>query len=174
MILETERLYLREFTPEDYDALNAILGDKENMKYYPYDFDEKLVRWWIAGNQERYRVFGFGVWAVCLKESGEMIGDCGLSIQDINGRYKPEIGYHFRRDMQGQGYASEAARGVRDWTFKNTPFREVYSYMPSANVASSRCAMAYGCHEAGEFDDKQYGPTKIFLLTKEEWEKMPR
>ena len=136
MIIETGRLILREMTEDDFDALYAVLADSDNMKYYPHSFDEDRVRGWIRRNIERYKVFGFGLWAVVLKETGEVIGDCGLTMQIINGQIKPEIGYHIRKDCQGRGYASEAAKAVRDWTFMNTPFNIIYSYMKYANVPS--------------------------------------
>ena len=86
-ILETERLVLREMEPDDYDALYAVLADSENMKHYPYAFDEARVRDWIARNRKRYIEDGFGLWAVCLKETGEIIGDCltALSVQVVCG-----------------------------------------------------------------------------------------
>ena len=49
-----------------------------------------------------------GLWAVCLKDTGEMIGDCGLTLQNINGEILPEIGYHICRDCQRKGYARDA------------------------------------------------------------------
>ena len=85
VILETERLFLRKMNMEDFDALYAVLGDPNIMQHYPYSFDEKRVREWIKRNMNRYRKDGFGLWAVCLKETGEMIGDCGLTLQDIEG-----------------------------------------------------------------------------------------
>ena len=100
MQLETNRLILWEMNMDDYDALYAVLADSDIMQHYPYTFDEKSVRGWIDKNMERYRIFGFGLWAVCLKETGEMIGDCGLTMQNIGGVIKPEIGYHIRKDMQ--------------------------------------------------------------------------
>ena len=100
MIIETERLYLREMTENDFDALYKVLADSDIMQHYPYTFDEARVRNWIQRNIERYRILGFGLWAVCLKETGEMIGDCGLTMQLINGQIRPEIGYHIRRDRQ--------------------------------------------------------------------------
>ena len=100
MKLETNRLILWEMNMDDYDALYAVLADSDIMQHYPYTFDEKSVRGWIDKNMERYRIFGFGLWAVCLKETGEMIGDCGLTMQNIGGVIKPEIGYHIRKDMQ--------------------------------------------------------------------------
>ena len=102
-ILETKRLFLREMTMSDLDALFAVLGDKEIMQHYPYSFDEERVRSWIERNMNRYKEDGFGLWAVCLKDTGEMIGDCGLTLQNIEGQMLPEIGYHIRRDQQRKG-----------------------------------------------------------------------
>ena len=140
--IETERLILREMTPEDFDRLYAVLADSDVIQHYPYTFDEGRVRNWINKNQERYRVFGFGLWAVCLKETGGMIGDCGLTMQNVGGTILPEIGYHIAKAYQRRGYAKEAARAVRDWTFRNTPFMTVYSYMQKENVPSSATAWA--------------------------------
>ena len=97
-------------TAEDFDALYAVLADSDIMRHYPYTFDKARVCGWIDKNIERYRVFGFGLWAVCLKKTGEMIGDCGLTMQNINGTILPEIGYHIAKLHQKNGYATEAAR----------------------------------------------------------------
>ena len=169
MIIETERLLLKEINDDDFQALYKVLADPENMKHYPYAFDEKMVRNWIARNIERYRVFGFGLWAVCLKATGEMIGDCGLTMQLIKGEIKPEIGYHIRADKQRKGYAKEAAIAVRDWVFNNTPFNVVYSYMKYTNEASARTAMSYGCKQVDEFSDEINGITKVFAIFRNEW-----
>ena len=171
-MIETERLILREMTGEDFEALRRVLGDGDIMRHYPYRFDDERIRNWITRNQERYRIFGFGLWAVCLKDTGEMIGDCGLTMQLIDGQIRPEIGYHIRADHQRQGLAAEAARAVRDWTFCNTPFRVVYSYMKAENLPSIRTAMAYGCTEAGEFRDEEGETTRVFALTRKEWEEI--
>lgn len=155
MVIETERLLLREMTERDYDALYKVLADSDIMQHYPYTFDEARVRGWISRNIERYEIFGFGLWAVCLKETGELIGDCGLTMQLINGQIRPEIGYHIRKDRQRQGYAKEAAAAVRDWTFNNTPFNAVYSYMKRENTPSRRTAISYGCKQVDEFEDDE-------------------
>ena len=138
MVIETNRLLLRGMTYDDFHALYQVLADRDIMRYYPYAFDENRVRNWIERNIERYRIFGFGLWAVCLKETGEVIGDCGLTMQLINGQIKPEIGYHIRADQQRNGFAKEAAIAVRDWTFNNTPFHIVYSYMNHSNEPSAK------------------------------------
>ena len=156
-------------TEDDFSALYRVLADAEIMRHYPYIFDESRVKGWIARNIERYRVFGFGLWAVCRKDTGEMIGDCGLTMQVIDGQIKPEIGYHIRRDCQRVGYAKEAASAVRDWTFLNTPFNIVYSYMKYTNEPSVKTAMAYGCRFVGEFADEMNEITKVYAISREEW-----
>jgi len=159
-------------TEDDFDALYAVLADSDIMKHYPYTFDEDRVRGWIRKNIERYKVFGFGLWAVILKETGKVIGDCGLTMQIINGQIKPEIGYHIRKDYQRRGYASEAAKAVRDWAFTNTPFNVIYSYMKYTNVPSCRTAMAYGCHLVDEFEDGNNEIIKVYAISRAEWNKL--
>ena len=172
MVIETERLLLREMTQDDFDALYKVLVDPDIMQHYPYVFDEKRVMDWILQNIERYRVFGFGLWAVCLKATGEMIGDCGLTMQLIGGEIKPEIGYHIRADKQRIGYAKEAAIAVRDWTFNNTPFNAVYSCMKHTNEPSYKTAISYGCKQVDEYKDDVNEITKVFAITREEWGKL--
>ncbi|MDO4515092.1 MAG: GNAT family N-acetyltransferase [Lachnospiraceae bacterium] len=174
MVIETSRLILREMNMDDFDALYAVLADSNIMQHYPYSFDEKRVREWIERNIERYRIFGFGLWAVCLIESGEVIGDCGLTMQNIGGMIKPEIGYHIRRDYQRKGYAKEAASAVRDWAFTNTPFLEIYSYMKYTNEPSAESAMSWGCQLVDEFEDEENEITKVFMITKKEWNALKR
>lgn len=67
MLLQTARIFLREFTYDDFDSLFEILSDAEVMKYYPKPFDAERVKGWIKWNQENYKNYGFGLWAVCLK-----------------------------------------------------------------------------------------------------------
>ena len=101
-----------------------------------------------------------------------MIGDCGLTMQIVDGQILPEIGYHIRGDQQRQGYAQEAARAVRDWTFEHTPFRAVYSYMKVENIPSIRTALSYGCTAVGEFQDDEGGTIRVYALTRKDWEEI--
>ena len=174
MIIETERLFLREMDENDFDALYEVLADADIMQHYPYTFDENRVRNWIQRNIERYRIFGFGLWAVCLKETGEMIGDCGLTLQLIDGQIKPEIGYHIRADKQRNGYAKEAASAVRDWTFHNTPFNMIYSYMKDTNEPSAKTALSYGCKQVDEYKDDENELTKVFAISRAQWTDLNR
>ena len=152
-MIEPNRLILREMTENDLDSLFKVLGDTEIMQHYSYSFNEERVRIWIQTNMERYRVFGFGLWAVCLKDTSEMIGDCGLTMQMINGFICPEIGYHIRADQQRNGYAKEAASAVRDWAFSHTPFRILYSYMKASNNPSAKTAESIGMQFVDSYED---------------------
>ena len=165
-ILETEQLFLRELTSDDFDALYEVLADSDIMQHYPYTFDESRVRNWINKSIERYEIFGFGLWAVCMKETGEMIGDCGITMQNINGMIKPEIGYHINKRFQRKGYAKEAARACRDWAFENTPFNILYSYMKKKNVASIATAMANGMSKVDEYTDEENELTVVYAIKK--------
>lgn len=169
MLLETERLFLREMTDADYESLYSVLADYDIMQHYPHVFDEKRVRGWITKNQERYRVFGFGLWAVILKETGEMIGDCGITMQNINGFIRPEIGYHINKDFQRRGFATEAAKKCRNWAFENTTFRIIYSYMKIKNTASANVAKAIGMRKTDEYTDTEGDKTAVYAISREEW-----
>ena len=169
MKIETERLFLREMNEDDYVALYSVLADSDIMQHYPYTFDEKRVRGWIAKNIERYRIFGFGLWAVCLRETGEMIGDCGLTTQNINGKSLPEIGYHIRHYYQRKGYAKEAAKAVRDWAFRNTDCLALYSYCKYTNEPSIRTAESIGMHFYCDYPDEANGTTHVSVISKEDW-----
>lgn len=167
-IIETDRLFLREMNLNDFDALYKVLGDAENMQHYPYSFDELRVRGWIERNMNRYKENGFGLWAVCLKETGEMIGACGLTLQNIEGEMLPEIGYHIRKDQQHKGYAKEAALAVRNWAFENTDYPALYSYCKYTNVGSYKTAEAIGMHFEKEYPDEANKITHVSVIRRDE------
>lgn len=151
-----------------------VLADSDIMEHYPYTFDKDRVRNWITRNIERYQIFGFGLWAVVLKETGEMIGDCGITMQNIHGSIKPEIGYHINKKHQRQGYAKEAARKCRDWAFESTPFGSLYSYMKKTNIASSATAIANGMCKVDEYFDDESAAIVVYAITRGEWDSFKR
>ena len=144
MILETGRLRLREFIPQDADALEAVLGDAVSMQYYPAPFDRQGVEAWIARNLERYRRDGHGLWAMLLKDSGQLIGDCGCILQEVEGKNEVEVGYHVRRDLCGNGYATEAAQACMKYAFTKLGARRVISMIRPENLQSIRVAEKNG------------------------------
>ena len=144
LILETERLLLRRLQPGDVDAIFAVLGDPVAMQYYPRTFDRKDAEQWVERNLRRYAEHGHGLYAVVLKASGEMIGDCGLVTQQIEGRAELEVGYHLHRDQWGHGYATEAARACMDHAFRELTVAKVISLIRPENLPSRRVAERNG------------------------------
>jgi RimJ/RimL family protein N-acetyltransferase len=143
-ILETSRLILREYRRDDADALSRVLSDPETMRFYPAPYDRAGVEDWIARSVRRYAEHGHGLWAMVLKASGEMIGDCGLTVQNVDGADEIEIGYHVRRDLWGQGLATEAARACRDFGFARLPAERLISLIRPENLPSRRVAEKNG------------------------------
>lgn len=93
MILETERLYLREMGQNDFGDLAEILQNPNVMYAYEHDFSDNDVQEWLDRQIERYKNYGFGLWAVILKNTNEMIGQAGLTLQPYKDTEVLEIGY---------------------------------------------------------------------------------
>jgi len=143
-ILQTGRLTLRQFVREDADALARVLSDPETMRYYPAPCDRGGVEEWITRNRRRYENDGVGLWAALLKSSGELIGDCGITRQEVEGEQLYEIGYHLRRDYWGQGLATEAACACRVWGFETLKADRLISLIRPENLPSRRVAERNG------------------------------
>ena len=126
------------------DALAAVLSDPETMRYYPAVLDRAGVAAWIERNRRRYADAGHGLWAMVLKSSGEVIGDCGLTRQNVDGIDEIEIGYHVRRDMWGRGYAPEAARACQEYGFDRLGADQLISLIRPENLPSRRVAEKTG------------------------------
>lgn len=146
MILETKRLFLREMNESDFPALAAILGDAETMTAYNGAFNAEEIQTWLNNQLARYRRYGFGLWAAVLKETGAMIGQCGITVQNWNGRELLEVGYLFNRAFWHCGYATEAARACMDWAFDVLGAAEICSIIRDSNAASQGVARRNGLH----------------------------
>ena len=153
MVIETERLILREYTMEDFDELYSLLSDPITMSHYPKPYDSNGTKRWIDWCMNSYKSHGFGLWAMILKETNTFIGDCGLSMQNIDGESLPEIGYHIKKEFWRRGYGKEAANAVREWAFNNTKFETLYSYMTKDNTASYKTAESIGMRKIKEYID---------------------
>ncbi len=145
VVLETDRLRLREFVPEDADALAAVLGDPVAMQYYPAPFDRAEIDTWIRRNRARYFDPGFGLWAMTLKGRGdELIGDCGCFVRELEGSVEFELAWHVRRDLWGKGYATEAAQSCTEYAFWVLGAERVMALVRPENMASCRVAEKIG------------------------------
>lgn len=165
VILETSRIRLREMSLNDLEDLYLILSDPISMQHYPKPFDHKMTRNWIEWNLHNYAEHGFGLWAVIHKEDARFIGDCGLTIQQLDGVAELEIGYHIMRAYWGQGLATEAARACRDYAFDVLQRQRVISWMHPENMASRRVAEKVGMHLEKETISKHGRPAVIYSMT---------
>jgi len=168
MILETERLFLREINKLDYDSLCRILQDKDVMYAYEHAFSDQECSSWLENQLARYSQYGFGLWAVILKETNEMIGQCGLTVQDFDCRDVLEIGYLFQKNFWHNGYATESAVGCKKYAFEELNINEVFSIIRDTNISSQNVAKRNGMKVVGKFTKHYYGidmPHLVFRVT---------
>ena len=144
MILETERLFLRQLTEDDYEALSKILQDEETMYAYNGAFSDVETKEWLDRQLARYGQYEFGLWAVVLKETNEMIGQCGITVQPWKDREVLEIGYLFNRAFWHNGYAVEAAIACKEYAFTVLNASEVCSIIRDTNIPSQNVALRNG------------------------------
>ncbi len=171
--LETERLRLRKLEPADFQALCGILRDEEVMYAYEHAFSREEAQAWLDRQLARYETYGdaYGLLAVILKETGELIGQCGITMQEWEGRMVPEIGYLFRKEFWHRGYAAEAASACRDYAFDELGLEEVYSIIRVDNEASQNVARRNGMTVRGRLLKHYYGmdmPHLVFSIRKTE------
>lgn len=143
-LITTRRLILRELTPGDLDDIAALLGDPEVMRYYPRPRSREEAGEWIDWNLRLYRDYGFGLWAVTLRDSGAFVGDCGLTLQRVDGAEEIEVGYHVRASLQGNGYATEAAAAARNFARDTLGLHRLIAIIHPKNTQSQRVAAKIG------------------------------
>ena len=124
--METERLQLYEMVLSDITSLSAMLQDENVMYAYNGAFNDDETMAWMEKQLRRYRDYGFGLWAVFLKGTDKMIGQCGITMQEYNMAQVPEIGYLFAHEYWHKGYA--------------------YSIIRDTNIASQNVARRMGMH----------------------------
>lgn len=144
-------------TDADFPDLCAILQDAETMYAYAHAFDDGEARAWLQKQQKNYADYGFGLWAVLRKGEDRLIGQCGLTWQDWEGRRVLEVGYLFNRAEWHQGYATEAAVACKQYAFDQGLADEVYSIIRDNNFASQNVAKRNGMQPVGRFTKHYYG-----------------
>lgn len=142
--METERLVIREFREDDIQSLHPIFSDPKTMKYYPSPFTLDQTVNWIMKNQIRYKEDGVGLWALVIKNSQTVIGDCGLVKQTVDGKREVELGYHLNRNYWSKGYATEAAEACIEFGFNQLHLGKIISIIDPKNVPSIKVANNVG------------------------------
>jgi ribosomal-protein-alanine N-acetyltransferase len=137
-------LLLREMVPDDVEDLHAVLGDPETMRFYPHPLSLQETAQWIERSRWRYRTQGHGLWALILKENGELVGDCGLTVQRVEDADEVEVGYHVKRAYWRQGLATEGALACRDHAFQSLGVARLICIIRPENVPSQGVARNIG------------------------------
>ncbi|MBY0688737.1 GNAT family N-acetyltransferase [Microbacterium marinilacus] len=156
----TDRLRFRAMRASDLDDVAALLGDPRVMTYYPAPKNRDEAAAWIDANQRRYAADGHGLWIIETHD-GAFVGDCGLTWQRVGGERKLEVGYHVRADLQGRGYATEAAVACRDLAVTATDAVELVAIVHPDNAASRRVAERVGMTDVGL--DRDSAPSRRLL-----------
>jgi ribosomal-protein-alanine N-acetyltransferase len=142
--LATPRLTLRPFTMDDLHPLFDILQQPEIFKYFPrtdappLERVERMIAFYIKQAEDH----GFSCWAVDLKETGELIGWCGLN--HLPETDEDEVAYLLSQAHHGKGYATEAARASLDFGFNTIGLDRIIALVHPENIPSRRVAEKLG------------------------------
>ncbi len=136
--IETERLILREWRPEDLAHFAAMNQDSRVMEWMPKPLTESETALMIEHIKAHFKKHGFGLFACVLKDSSKFIGYVGLKLQDFEAPFTPciEIGWRLAYEAWGKGYATEAARAVLKAAFENYGLQEIVSFTVPMNDRS--------------------------------------
>lgn len=165
-VTETERLILRQFTPEDAEDNYRIYSDAANMKFMgrapdSVEFEHKHIYKHIANYYEKR---GFGLWAVVLKENNQLIGRCGFLYQMVEGAPEIEIGYLIDNAFCGKGLATEAARETLRYGFEKYEFPRIVAFINPENTVSVKVAEKIGMRYDRDVEYKEFGTVALYIL----------
>ncbi|MBA3045487.1 MAG: GNAT family N-acetyltransferase [Candidatus Thermoplasmatota archaeon] len=153
-MIETERLYLRLMKESDTDDMLGIFNEPKLMKAFGFESfsREQMIRW-VSRNLQYQEKYGYGLFSVILKSNGKLIGDCGLECTTFEGNECIEIGYDFSSVYWNQGYATEAASAVRDFSINdlNIDSRLLCSFIRKINAPSIRVSQKIGMKKTKEY-----------------------
>lgn len=177
VLLETERLILRDFRGEDWTAVLAYQSDPQYLRYYEWtgrtpEAVQAFVRYFVRCQQEQPRV-KFQL-AVTLKNSGELIGNCGIRMDAPEAR-QADIGYELAPEHWGQGYATEAAQAIVRFGFTELGLHRIWADCVADNTGSARVLEKLGMKREGHLRETAYykgrwWDTLIYGLLESEWQ----
>jgi RimJ/RimL family protein N-acetyltransferase len=138
----TPRLHFREMRPDDLDEMAAVLGSPDPVRPEHRPRTRAEAERWIAWNQDNYAEHGFGLWVVETTD-GAFVGDCGLTMQEIEGDWHVEVGYHVHVRLRRQGLATEAAAAVLG-AASDAAIPHLVAIIRPTNLPSQRVAQKIG------------------------------
>lgn len=140
LFLETERVYLRRMSMDDFAALGKILKNPEVMYAWEYDFTDTDVKDWIDKNLSLYEKYGLGYFLALSKKDGSVLGQAALMPDTIDGKDYLEVGYIFDKKYWGNGYATECAKALSQYAIEHFPDKELILEIRPENEASIKVA----------------------------------
>jgi ribosomal-protein-alanine N-acetyltransferase len=150
-VIETNRLLIKEYSDDDIPKLNIILSNPKTMSFWPTPLTLQQTENWINTNVKRYAELGYGRWAVILKETGELIGDCGIMLSELDGTQENDLGYIIHYPYWQNGLAFEAADACKEYAFTNLGIKKLCANMAFDHIASRRVAEKIGMEREKEF-----------------------
>ena len=165
IVSETDRLILRQFTPDDAPDMFRIYSDPQTLKFLgggPSTLEE--VREGIENHiRSYYDVHGYGLWGTVEKETGRLIGRCGILYQEINGKKDAELAYLFDRSTWGKGFATEAANEIVRLANEKFGFKRMVAVIHPDNEGSVRVAQKCGFALETKLDEyKDFGNVLLY------------
>lgn len=170
-IAETERLILRELTPDDAADFYRIYSDTETMRFQtlPENYSIEVEHYYLGKHVENYyRTLGFGIWAVIFKENNNLIGRCGLVRQPLEGDEAIEVSYLIEREFWNRGFASEAASATLKIGFEKYNLPRIVAFIDPRNTASVRVAEKIGMRFERKVEFKSFGEVNLYTAEKPE------
>ncbi len=160
MELETDRLLLRQWRPDDFDHYAEYYADEELARYIGGACDRQQAwrRW--AAEIGHWTLRGYGFWAVEEKQTGNLAGCVGLWFPD--GWPELELGYWLMPIAQGKGYATEASLASREYAYEVVGAKTLVSYIHPDNQASKRVAERLGAHLEKTIELMNFGPHCVY------------
>ena len=158
-IIETARLILRSWKPEDLPLFAKINKDKRVMHYFPATLTDEQTESFYNRIQSEFDRNGWGLYAVELKSAGKFIGYVGLHEIGFDADFTPgvEIGWRLATDYHNQGLATEAAKEVLKLA-KHKGLTKLYSFTAKQNAPSERVMQKIGMTKEGEFKHPNLPP----------------
>lgn len=164
IFLSTERLNLRYIVQDDFGVLKTMLQDADVMYAWEYTFSDDDVQNWINKCTELYRKFNLGYFIAEDKLTGTIVGQAALMPDNINNKEYYEIGYIFKKEYWHNGYATECARALAEYAFKNLHLQGVIFEIRPSNIPSRKVAERLGAEVNGEFTKDVRGKKMLHLI----------
>jgi [ribosomal protein S5]-alanine N-acetyltransferase len=178
-IISTKRLGLRHWLDSDLIPFALMNQDKEVMKYFPHTLTREESAGMLQRIQTQFDKHGVGLYAVECKATHEFIGFTGFSIPNFESHFTPciEIGWRFKKEVWGNGYATEAANACLQYGFQTLNFEKIVSFTAAINQSSEKVMKRIGMQYLGRFEHPKIEKDHIlcehvvYQLTKSEFEK---